>query len=104
MHPVGRAIIYPSVWKIAKVTPSYKGGSKTERDNQRPISVLPCISMVYKSFANTDLQEFASEISLINENNLHMLSIRHYGRTYHYCRFLEVCIDKERNLKLSALF
>ena len=101
MHPLGRAIIYPSVWKIARVTPSYKGGSKTERDNQRPIS---CILMVYESFANTDLQEFASEISLINnENNLHMLSIRPYGRTNHYRRFLEVCIEKGKKVVCAFL-
>ena len=59
---------YPSVWIIARVTPLYKGRSKTERNNQRPISVLPCLSKVYESFANTDLQEFASEIGLINEH------------------------------------
>ena len=60
MHPIG-------VWKIARVTPLYKGRSKTERDNQQPISVLPCLSKGYESFANTDLQEFASEIG-INEH------------------------------------
>lgn len=50
---------YPSIWKLAKVTPIYKGGSKTERNNQRPISVLPCISKIQESFANSVLQLFA---------------------------------------------
>ena len=39
---------YPSAWKIAKVSPIYKGGSKNERDNRRPISVLQCISKIHE--------------------------------------------------------
>ena len=46
----------------------YKGGSKTERDNQRPISVIPCISKVPESFANADLRRFALETGLINDH------------------------------------
>ena len=56
---------YPSIWKLAKVTPVYKGGSKTERDNQRPISVLSCISKIQESFANSVLQVFAQIVGLI---------------------------------------
>ena len=59
---------YPSAWKIARVTPLFKGGSKTDRDNQRPISVLPCISKVQESFANADLQKFAVETALISRH------------------------------------
>jgi hypothetical protein len=35
---------FPSSWKTARVTTLFKGGSKTDRDNRRPISVLPGIS------------------------------------------------------------
>ena len=59
---------YPLAWKMARVTPLYERGSKTERDNQRPISVLPCISKVQESFANTDLQKFALQTGLINDH------------------------------------
>ena len=52
---------------MARVTPLYKGGSKTERDNQRPISVLPCVSKVQESFANADLRRYALETGLIND-------------------------------------
>jgi len=39
---------FPSAWKSAKVTPIYKGqGSKDDKNNYRPISVLPLLS---KSF------------------------------------------------------
>ena len=59
---------YPSSWKIARVTPLFKVGSKTDRDNQRPISILPCISKVQESFSNADLQEFAAETVLISRD------------------------------------
>jgi len=35
---------FPSVWKSAKVTPTYKGqGSRDDKNNYRPISVLPLL-------------------------------------------------------------
>ena len=40
---------FPSKWKIAKVTPIFKGqGSKDEKCNYRPISVLPILSKVFE--------------------------------------------------------
>ena len=40
---------FPCKWKIAKVTPIFKGqGSKDEKCNYRPISVLPIISKVFE--------------------------------------------------------
>ena len=35
------------------------------RDNQRPISILPCLSKIDERFANAQLQEFAIQNSLI---------------------------------------
>ncbi|CAB4043295.1 Hypothetical predicted protein, partial [Paramuricea clavata] len=59
---------YPSLWKVARVIPLFKGGCRTERDNQRPISVLPCVSKIHESFVNSDLQEFAWDNGLIKPN------------------------------------
>lgn len=59
---------YPASWKTAKVTPLFKGGEQTERDNFRPISVLPCLSKIQESFANSKLQEFARETGLIEQH------------------------------------
>ena len=59
---------FPSIWEVAKVTPLYKGGLKTERDNHRPISVLPCISKIQESFANSNLQAFAQNVGLISQH------------------------------------
>ena len=68
---------FPSIWKTARVTPLFKGGSQTERDNYRPISVLPCISKVYESFA-TDLQRFATDNGLISD---HQFAYTRYSST-----------------------
>ena len=35
--------IFPSEWKIAKVTPIFKSGERNEPNNYRPISVLPTV-------------------------------------------------------------
>ena len=59
---------FSSVRKIARVTPLFKGGSPTDCDNYRPISVLPCISKIIESFVNTDLRNFAHELGLIEQH------------------------------------
>ena len=35
---------FPSTWKLAKISPLFKKGSKQDPSNYRPISVLPTIS------------------------------------------------------------
>ena len=32
--------VFPEVWKVAKVTPIYKSGTRTDVNNYRPISVI----------------------------------------------------------------
>ena len=50
------------------MTTLFKGRFKTDRDNRRPISVLPCISKAQEIFDNLDLQEFAAENNLIGDH------------------------------------
>ena len=40
--------IFPKDWKIAKVAPIYKRGSKSEMGNYRPVSVLPTLAMIFE--------------------------------------------------------
>lgn len=60
--------IFPSNWKIARVSPLQKGGEMTACDNYRPISSLPCVSKVFEGFANKKLQKFAIEHDLIDKS------------------------------------
>ena len=59
---------FPSIWKTARVTPLFKSESLTERDNYRPISILPSISKVHESIANNDLQRFAAGNGLTSDH------------------------------------
>ena len=60
---------FPSVWKIPTVAPLFKGGSRTDYDNNRLIWVLPCISKIMsESFVNIDLRNFAHEVGLIEQH------------------------------------
>ena len=38
--------IFPDVWKLARVTPIFKSGSKSEANNYRPISVMSVFSRI----------------------------------------------------------
>ena len=64
---------FPSVWKTIKVTPLFKGGTTTDCDNYRPISVLPSISKIFESFANSDFA-FNNTTSSLTLNFLQQLS------------------------------
>ena len=58
---------FPSAWKLACVSPLHKGGDSSNRDNQRPISILPCLSKVYEGLANLQLQDYACESKMISD-------------------------------------
>ena len=49
---------FPDSWKVARVTPIFKGGDKTEKSNYRPISVLPVISKLFEK--NLSLTSYTS--------------------------------------------
>ena len=77
---------FPSVWKIARVTPPPPHSptqhsqhlqhsptpptphSPTDCDNYRHISVLPCILKIMESLVNTDLRKFTHEVGLIEQH------------------------------------
>ena len=40
--------IFPSEWKMAKVSSIFKNGSTSELNNYRPISVIPTIAKIFK--------------------------------------------------------
>jgi len=44
----GKQQIFPIAFKLAKVTPIYKKGEKSNKNNYRPISVLPVLSLIFE--------------------------------------------------------
>ena len=51
---------FPSLWKQARVVPLHKCGSKSDKNNYRPISVLPILSKVLERHLFNALHNFLS--------------------------------------------
>ena len=57
---------FPSAWKTAKVTPIYKGrGSKDDKNNYRPISVLPLLSKIFEKHVHQALYSYMRNNNLL---------------------------------------
>lgn len=52
---------FPEVLKVARVTPIFKTGNKTDVNNYRPISVLPIISKILEKLLVSRLAQFLHE-------------------------------------------
>ena len=50
---------------------------KSESDNYRPFSVLPCISKIHESYMNLELQAFAKEADLIQQHQFALVKNSH---------------------------
>ena len=62
---------FPSSWKCAKVTALFKQGDKTDKDNNRPISILPTVSKVIERAVHSQLYGY------LDSNNL--LAVNQFG-------------------------
>ena len=47
--------IFPQIWKLARVAPIYKTGSKTGANNYRPISVLSAVLRILEKIVHNQL-------------------------------------------------
>ena len=50
--------IFPDVWKLARVTPIFKSGSKSEANNYRPISIISVFSRILERIVHDQVYEY----------------------------------------------
>nr|XP_034824833.1 uncharacterized protein LOC117982579 [Maniola hyperantus] len=60
--------IFPESLKLAKVTPIFKSGNKSDPGNYRPISVLPIISKIFEKIIYNRLEIFLNINNIISQN------------------------------------
>ena len=56
---------FPNSWKIARVSPIFKGGTENDRTNYRPISVLPFLSRLFEKLVYNQLYDHLDTNNLI---------------------------------------
>ena len=49
---------FPEIFKITEITPIYKKANLLEKDNYRPISILPNISKIYERIMHNQITDF----------------------------------------------
>ena len=50
--------VFPEIWKVAKVTPIFKSGSRSEANNYRPISLVSVFSRVLERIVHRQTYEY----------------------------------------------
>ena len=60
--------VFPDTLKVADITPVYKNkGSKSDKTNYRPISILPVLSKIYERVIHNQLSEYFENILSDNQ-------------------------------------
>ena len=58
--------IFPTDWKLARVTPIFKKGKKDDVDNYRPISVISVVAKIFEKLIFEQLYEYLNSNYLIS--------------------------------------
>ena len=61
-----RTGIFSSEWKLAKVSPIFKKGAKTDPNSYRPISVIPIVSKIFEKIIYDHLYAYLNNNNLLN--------------------------------------
>ena len=59
--------VVPDEWKVARITPIHKSGTRSKADNYRPISILPAISKVLEKAVQTQLMDYLEVNKLLSD-------------------------------------
>ena len=60
--------LIPKFWNLARVTPIFKGGDKSDKSNYRPISILPVISRLFEKLTADQLYRYMNENNMFSSN------------------------------------
>jgi hypothetical protein len=59
---------FPTVWKKGKVVPIFKSGSRSDKSNHRPITILPLLSKVFVKAVHSQLYNYLQNNNLLSAN------------------------------------
>ena len=95
--------ISPSDWKMAKVSPIFKNGAKSDLNNCRPISVIPTVAKIFEKIIYDQLYQYVNENGLLNSGQSGFCSL-HSTLT----ALLEIndsgCVNIDRRLLNGVIF
>ena len=60
--------IFPTEWKIARVTPIFKKGKKNDLNNYRPISVIPTVAKIFEKLVYDQLFSYFNDNKLLTSH------------------------------------
>ena len=60
--------LFPKFWKLARVTPIFKGVDRSGKSNYRPISILPVISRLFEKLIADQLYRYMNETNTFSSN------------------------------------
>ena len=103
LHVINLSItkgVFPDEWKIAKIVPIYKKGSKNEGTNYRPVSLLPTLSKIIEKVVDKQIRDFLESNNLIYSNQY---GFRKGHETQHALLKFNNLICEGRSKKLTTI-
>ena len=95
--------IFPSDWKMAKVSPIFKNGFKSDLNNYRPMSVIPTVAKIFEKIIYDQLYQYLNDNGLLNSGQSGLRSL--YSTLF---ALLETsnnwCVSIDRGLLNGVIF
>ena len=91
--------VYPAIYKITRVIPLHKGGSKTEINNYRPISLAPVLSKIIEKVICEQTTNYLERNNIMPETQF---GFRKGHQTSHLLHsFMSGLLEAKRKSKIN---